>query len=796
MGCLLRECLFGIRMLKRSPGFTATAVATLAVGIASTTTIFSVLYGTLFAPLPYRDGESVVAVWMRYDGERINAEPKDFLLWKRQATVFADLQAWTWQLANIATASRPERIQVGPATPGFLAMLGYGEPMFLGRTFTEADGVAGRDRVTVLSHRLWKERFAEDRAILGKPVRLDGEPYTVVGVMSAGQSDENLNRLWVPVTLPTDRQLWLLVAGRLKRGVTLAKATAQLAALERTRDDRKPDPRQTVTVEPFKQSFVADSTASALWLLFAGVTLLMVMACTNVANLLVARGTVRRRELAIRTAVGASTSAIVRQVFAESFVLSSAGAVLGIGLTSLLLRLVTVLLPPGMLPTEADISLSLPVLAFSIVAAVICTLVAGAIPAWQMTRVDIHQVLTQEGRSTTSAGHRVRNVLAGAQCALAVVLLSAGVTIVDDLLRLGRADLGFRSDDVLAFSLPVPRGRFQSSEQVERFYEGLLERLRSLPQVRSLSVSAGVPALDMGFGAEFTVVGTPSANGRTAFNPVTSGYFTTLGIPLRRGRSFDENDRQGAERVAIVNETFVRKYLAGRDALTQSIDVTLPPEGFRTGASVRYRIVGVTADTRNFGPKIPPIQELLVPFAQQPSPQATIALRVVGSPEGLLPTATAMVRALDADVPIDAPRTVAKVVRESLTSERFNAALFGAFSAVGMVLAILGLYALLSFAVAQRTRDIGIRMALGASRLRVLGDAIQQGMLTAGVGTLLGLLGAVAAQKALAAMVTTEGSSSWLILASVGLLMVAACVGCFLPARRAALLDPLVAMRD
>ncbi len=796
MRSVLRDCLFGIRLLIRSPGFTATASATLAVGIASATTIFSVLYGTLFAPLPCRDGENVVAVWVRHDGERVNAEPKDFLLWKRHATVFADLQAWTWRPANIATTSQPERIQIGPATPGFLSMLGYGEPLLLGRTFTEADGVPGRDRVAILSHRLWKERFDGDRTIVGKPVRLDGEPFTVVGVMRAGQSDDNLNRLWVPLALPTQEQMWLIVGARLKPGVTLAQATAQLAALDRTRDDIKPDPRRTITVERFKQSFVADSTASALWLLFAGVTLLMLMACTNVANLLMARGTVRRRELAIRAAVGASSRAIVRQLLAESSVLSGCGAVLGLGLTGLLLRLVTVMVPPGLLPTEADMSMNLPVLAFSVVAALACALISGAIPAWQLTKSDICDALTQDGRSTTSASHRVRRALAAAQCAVAVVLLSAGVTIIDHLLSLGRADLGFRSEDVLAFSLPVAPGRFKSSEQVESFYAELLGRLRSIPQVRSLSVSAGVPARDMGLGAAFTVVGGSESDG-AAFNPVTRGYFATLGIPLRRGRVFDDNDRQGSARVAIVNETFVSRYLAGRDPLTQSIDVTSPGGGFGTGAVVRCRIVGISADTRNFGPKIRPIQEILVPFAQHPWPQATIALRVSGSPEGLLPTATAMVRAVDPDVPIDSPRTVAQVVQESLTSERFNAALFGAFGAVGLVLAILGLYGLLSFAVAQHAREIGIRMALGATRLHVLADSMRQGMTTAVIGTFAGLVGALAVQKALAATITAQRPSLWLILTAVVLLLlVTACVGCFVPARRAALLDPLVAMRD
>ncbi len=796
MRSVLRDCLFGIRILRRSPGFTTAASATLAVGIASATTIFSVLYGTLFAPLPYRDGENVVAVWIRYDGQRVNADAKDFLLWKRHATVFSDLQAWTWRSVNVATPSQPERIQIGPATPGFLAMTGYGEPFLLGRTFTEADGVPGRDRVAILSHRLWKDRFDEDRTIVGKAVRLDGEPYTVVGVMRAGQSDDNLNRLWVPMALSTQEQMWLIVAARLKPGVTLAQATAQLVALDATRDDLKPDPRRTITVERFKQSFVADSTASALWLLFAGATLLMLMACTNVANLLVARGTVRRRELAIRAAVGASSRAIVRQLLAESFLLSACGAVLGLGLTGVLLRLVTVMLPPGLLPTEADLSMSLPVLAFSVAAASACALISGAIPAWQLTKGDVYEVLTQDGRSTTSASHRVRSALAAAQCAVAVMLLSAGVTIVDHLRSLGRADLGFRSEDVLAFSLPVASGRFKSSEQVDGFYRGLLDRLRSIPRVHSLSVSAGVPARDMGLGAAFTVVGVSSESNFAAFNPVTRDYFATLGIPLRKGRAFDDNDRQGSARVAIVNEMFVSRYMAGRDPLTQSIDVTSPGGGFGTGTVVRYRIVGISADIRNFGPKLPPIQEILVPFVQHPRPQATIALRVAGTPEGLLATATAMVRAVDPDVPIDSPRTVAQAVEESLASERFNATLFGAFGAVGLALAIVGLYGLLSFAVAQHTRDIGVRMALGATRLRVLADSMRQGMTTAVIGALVGVGGALAVQKALTAVLTAETPSPWLILAAVVLLLVTAGLGCLVPARRAALLDPLVAMRD
>ena len=797
MSGVLRDCLFGIRVLRRSLGFAATASATLAVGIAATSTIFSVLYGTFFAPMPYRDAESVVAVWLRYDGERANAEPKDFLFWKRHATLFADMQAWTWRQVNLATASQPERIQIGPATPGFLSMLGYGEPLLLGRTFTAVDGVPGNERVAILSHRLWQERFASDENIVGRPIRVDGHPYTVVGVMRAGQSDKNLNRLWVPLALTTERQEWLLVAGRLKPGVTLEQATTQMAALDRARDDRDPNEQgRTITVEPLKQSFVADSTASALWLLFAGVTVLMLMACANVANLLVARGTVRRRELAIRSAIGASSRAVVQQLVAESMVLGVCGGLLGIGLTALLLRAFTFLVPADLLPTEADIALSVPVLAFSAVAAATCALICGLIPAWHLTRGDIYEPLRQDGRTTTPSSHRIRHVLAASQCALAVVLLSAGITIIGHLLSLGRADLGFRTEDVLTFSLPMNPGRLASADQVERFYVDLLARLQAVPQVRSVSVSAGVPARDMGLATQFTVVSDPSRRDRAAFNAATPAYFETLGIRLRQGRAFNDFDRRGSASVAIVNETFVRRHLAGLNPLEQSIDVATPDGGIETSKVVRCRIVGVAADTRNFGPKVRTIEEVLVPFAQQPWPQATVAVRAYGSPASLLPTAAAIVRESDPDVPIDAPRTISQVVKESLTSERFNATLFGSFGAIGLLLAAFGLYGLLAFAVAQRTREIGIRIVLGATRRQVLARMVRHGMTPAVVGASVGLVGALAVRRVLAATITGDQPSLSLVLAAVVLLLVTACAGCFLPARRAARLDPLVAMRE
>ena len=446
MTTLLRDARFGLRLLRRNPGFTAVAVITLALGISATTAIFSVVYGTFFAPLPYRQADRLVMVWEQDSGERRMALASNYVEWKRRATAFTDINAWGGRNVNLATDDRPENVSMGQATPGFLGMLGYGHPLALGRSFVDEEGVPGRDRVVILTYRLWQERFGGDRGILGRSVRLDGEPHTVVGVLGEGPADHQQSKIWTPLAF-TEAQLespWfrLHVMARLKDDTTIAAANGGMRALSAAIERERPVPRDgwSVSVEPFRNNFVRDSTKRGIWLLLGAVMFLLLIACANVANLLLARGTARQRELAVRTAMGATRGAIVRQLIVESLVIALAGGALGALAATGIIDAIVALMPEFTLPSETEIVLSVPVLLFAFGTCTLAGLVAGCAPAWQASRASLAEVMKEGGRSVSGGRHGLRRALVVIEFALALTLLSGGGMAVHALTKMMRAD--------------------------------------------------------------------------------------------------------------------------------------------------------------------------------------------------------------------------------------------------------------------------------------------------------------------------------------------------------------------
>jgi putative ABC transport system permease protein len=523
-------------------------------------------------------------VWSQFQSNRDIGKavvgPRTFLEWKRQATAFEDLEAWSWRSVNISTNDRPEQVQAGPASPGFLPMLGYGQPLALGRNFLEQEGTVGRDQVVILSHRLWRERFGAAPDIIGRPIRIDRRPYTVVGVLRPGPPDHNQTQLWVPLAVNAEQleqdSHSLLVVGRLKSGVTLEQANANMAAISRGLAKAYPAASAgwSASIEPFRNNFLSNDTKRGLWLLLGAVALVLLIACANVANLLLARGSTRQRELAIRSSLGASRPQIIRQLLAESVVLALMGGALGVALASGLISTVIALMPPFMLPTEAHIRLNVPVLLVALATCAASGMLFGAAPAWQAARVDVNATLKESSRSVGGGGYRLRHVLVGLEFALALTLLAAGGVAIHSLFTLANRDLGFRTTRLLTFAVPVPDDRFSGAEQIGGFYRELIERVGALPGVISVSVSTGMPLRDWG-GIQFSVAGKPvddaSQRPVAGISMVTPAYFRTFDLRITRGRAFTEQDRAGGVPVTIVNETFVRQFLGHVDPLMQRL---------------------------------------------------------------------------------------------------------------------------------------------------------------------------------------------------------------------------------
>ncbi len=813
MTSLLRDGRFAVRLLRRSPGFTAVSVLTLALGIGSTTAIFSVVYGLFFAPLPYRQADRLVMVWEQEAGERRGVPPSSYLEWKRQATAFADINAWGGGPVNLATADQPESVEAGRATPGFLGMLGYGHPLALGRSFVDEEGIVGRDKVVILTYRLWQDRFAGDPRIIGKPVRIDDEPHTVVGVLGEGPADHQQSKVWLPLAI-TEQQIRdgngsLNVMARLEDDVEVPEANARMRALqgsiERLRES--PRPPRSVSVEPFRNNFVRDSTKRGVWLLLGAVGFLLLIACANVANLLLTRGTSRRRELAIRTAIGASRAAIARQLIIESLVVAAAGGLLGAMLARVIIDAVVALMPAYTLPSETEITLSVPVLLFAFATCTVAGLLAGLAPAWRASRTEIAEVMKEGGRSVSSGRDRLRRALVVIEFALALILLAGGGMAVHALVTLMRVDLGFRAESLVTFSLPVARGKLASGGQTEAFYRSLLEQAQAVPGAQKISLSTSIPVEGANFGTGWTLEGRPAerARGGGPVNMVTPEYFTTFGIAMISGRPFDDRDRGGSLPVAIVNQAFVKQYLPDVDPIGQRVvfppflrrDAASPSSAGPRPAPVAWQIVGVQRDVANGGPGQPIRPEVTLSFWQMPWPRAIVAVRTSAPTASVIRSLSDIVRRMDPGLPLSNVRTIEETIAESTADDRFYTVFFAAFATVALALAAIGIYGVMSFAVAQRTHEIGLRMALGAKRSQVLGQILREGMGTALLGTAIGAVGAALVGRVLEGAVYGVDSSNPLTFSAVAaMLLGAAFIACIVPARRAATVDPMVALRQ
>ena len=799
---------YALRQLRKSPVFTLTAVLTLALGIAANTAIFTVVYATLLAPLPYLQPKQLVMVWSEIQGQRNVVSAADFEDWKRENTVFQDLEAWSGRGRNfnLATEGQPEYVQGSVLTPGEFRL--QGTVFLYGRDFLPEEGVAGKDHVVILANRLWK-RLGSDPNIIGKTINLDGTPSTVVGVCRPGPNDRFEEGLYVPLVFTTEllnrdfHGLWVI--GRLKPGVTLRQAQANMDSIAANiaRAYPKSNKGWGVSVEPLKDDFLPKDFILTLWLLLGAVGFVLLIACVNVANLLLAKGATRQKEIAIRAALGASRRSVFAQFLTENLVLALMGGLLGIALGVLALQALSAAMPPGTLPGEADLTLNLPILLFTLGASTLSGLLFGCAPAWYAARVDPGETLKEGGRSGTGAGrHRLRRVLVIGEFALTLALLTGAGLAIHSFWNLTRVDLGVNTTRVETFFLPVPDARPKDPAQIAAYYQRMLGSIKAVPGVLDASVSTGLPLRGPGFGMPFAIVGqpgftNPSQRPNAGFGMVTPDYFKTFGIQVLRGRSFTDQDNAASVRVAMVDEEFVERYLNGKDPLQQRLMIDqLIPGVTRIGAPVSWQIVGVYHHVR-IGDLRRDFPEIEVPFWQIPWPTSAIGVRTSGDPLLMTRSLAAAVHAVDPQIAVALPRTMEEVRSENFAGDRFTMTLYTTFAVLALLLAAVGIYGVMAFTVAQREHEIGLRIALGASRGNVVNLILRESMLLALIGLGFGLVGAFFVGHAMQHTLYGVGSLDLAAIAGVAVVLFsAATLASWLPARRAAAVEPMRALRN
>ncbi len=811
MGTFWQDIKFGFRMLLQKPGFTVIALLTLALGIGATTAIFSIVYGTLLQPLPYPHSEQLVMVWSELKGDRNQVSAGDFVDWQNQsAQTFQTLSASTGTDYNIASeGASPEIVHALVMSPGWWTVC-LAEPMLLGREFLPEEGHPGRDHVAVLTHKLWVRRFDSDSQILGKQIRLDGEPYTVVGVFPPGIEDRGNADIAVPLSLkPEDTQQhknhYLFGFGRLRPGVSIHQAQAQMSVIQQRIAAAHPDDEKdrSISVEPLHDDWLPQSTRTELWLFLGAVGFVLLIACANVANLSLARASSREREIAVRAALGASPARILRQFLTESVLLALAGAAAGILVADAVLRGILSMIPVDTLPYEAEMSLNIPVLLFMLGISIFTGLLFGSAPAWQASRVNLNESLKEGGRSNVSSGsHRLRRVLVVAEFALALCLLTGAGLALRSFYKMTSRDLGVRTDHVLTFELSRPPKSFSSAAQITAFYRQILANITASPGVSSASFSANLPlqpAYRLPFGIPGRTAVELGSNPVVGIDTVTPEYFRTFGVRLLSGRAFTDQDAIGATPVAVVNEAFVRHYLSGQDPLTQQVLIpSLDPlsQTNPLGPMVTRQIVGVFHDIRNAGPRQSDVPEVYVPFAQFPYNDVFGAVRTAADPRGVIKGIAAAVNSVDADLPMVRVRTLDDAYSQTFEGDRWIITLFTGFGISALLLAILGVYGVMSYSVAQRTHEIGIRMALGAGRERMLRMILADALRLAAFGVVIGLAGAFGLTRLMGSSLYGISATDPVTFLGVVLLLVSvAAAGCYVPARRATRVDPMIALR-
>src|SRR5579862_3150676 len=800
-----QDLRYGARSLFKNPGFCAVAVLALALGIGPNTAIFTMVNAVLLKPLPIPEPNRVVMIWgtmLKSGFDQLPVSAADFLDWKRQSHSFETMSA-AFAIPeyglNISGIGDPERVPAALASQEFLPALGI-TPL-AGRNFLPDEDRPGGPPAVLISNALWQRRFSSDPSAVGRTLTVDGIPRTIVGVVPHQLGEMVPADLWLPTAInpnnPPRHNHNSGVVARLKPGVTLAQARAEMTVIARRLEAAYPATNDGcgITMFPMAEMFTG-RIRPVLLILLGAVGLLLLIACANLANLLLARAATREREIAIRGALGAGRRRIVRQLLTESLLLALAGGALGLFLAVWSVRLLRGIVPE-MFPMLRHMGVDLPVLAFTLGISLLTGMLFGLVPAWRSSRTDINTTLKEAaGRSESAGGsQRIRGFLLASEVALAVLLSVSAGLLLRSFARVVAVNPNVRTADVLTMNLSLPEAKYDTPVKRANFYKNLTERLETLPGVRSagavqflplrvslLSFRVGVNSFEIEGRPPLNQSQQPQADYRTA----TPGYFNTMGIALRQGRLFDQHDGLDARRVVIVNDAMVRKHFPHENPLGRHIIMSRPME-----------IVGVVADAKLYGLDAPVEPAVYVPHMQQPYVSAmAVAVHTAGDPMALTAAVRREIQKLDPELPVSNVRTMEQVLSNSLTLRRVSMLMLTVFACLALTLATVGIYGLTTYSVSRRTHEIGLRVALGASQSQILRMVVGRGLLTSLIGAAVGLAAAFQLTRALSGMLYGVTATDSIVFAGVPLLLIAvSAIASFLPARKATQIDPLIALR-
>ncbi len=799
-----QDLRYGVRTLLKNPGFCAVAVLALALGIGPNTAIFTMVNAVLLKPLPVPEPNRVVMIWgtlLKSGFDQMPVSAADYLDWKQQSRSF-DYMSAAFAIPeyglNISGVGDPERAPAALASKEFLPALGI-KPI-VGRNFLPEEDRPGGPPAVMIGNALWQRRFHSDPAAVGRTLTVDSIPRTVVGVVPHELGEMVHADLWLPTAInpnnPERQNHNYGIVARLKPGVTVEQARAEMTVIAGRLERAYPATNTGwgITLFPMAEMFTG-RIRQVLLILLGAVGLLLLIACANLANLLLARAATREKEVAIRGALGAGRGRIVRQLATESLVLALAGGALGLLLATYGVRLMRSVVP-DMFPMLQHMSVDLPVLAFTLGISIATGLLFGLVPAWRSSHTDLNTTLKEAaGRSESAGGsHRIRGFLLASEVALAVLLSVSAGLLLRSFARVMEVDPGVRTADVLTMNLSLPMAKYDTPLKRATFYKDLMERLETLPGVRSTGAVMFLPLrvsiLSFRIGVNgFTIQGRPPvpADQRPLadYRLATPGYFNTMGIALRQGRLFDQHDDLAARRVALVNEAMVRKHFAHENPLGQHIVMGTPAE-----------IVGVVADAKLYGLDAPVEPAIYVPHMQHPGESMGVAVRTAVDPATMASAVRREILKLDSEQPISDVRTMEKVLSDSLMLRRASMLMLSVFALLALTLATVGIYGLTAYSVSRRTHEIGLRAALGASQLQILRLVVGRGLVTSVIGAAIGVAAAFMLTRGLSGMLYGVTATDPLVFAGVPLLLIAvSVVASYVPARKATKIDPLVALR-
>ena len=798
MSGLRQDLKYGIRMLFKKPAFTAVVVLTLALSISSTTVVFSVVNALLLRSLPYSNPDQLINVWSVFkSNNKAYASAANFREWQERNQSFQSLAAYDSLKLNLTGGDRPEAIDVALVTANLFPLLGV-QPV-RGRGFRTEEEQPATNKVAVISDGLWQRRFGADAGVVGKPLVLDGDSYTVIGIMPPRFSFPEKIDVWLPLSFVPEELAdrgynHLAVVGRLKPGVELRQAQAEMSAImdEQVRKYPNENAGRSMRLLTFQQNLVGD-IRMALWILSAAVFLVLLIACANIANLLMARATTRQKDIAIRIGLGAGRRRLIQQLLIESLLLSLFGGAMGLIFAYGGLKVLTSVGPTN-IPRLSEVTIDARVLAFTLVISLLTGVIFGLIPALQATKPEINEWLKDGQRSASGGpgGKRARSWLVVTEMALALILLIGAGLLIKSFLILWQVEPGFNPHNVITMAISPSPPKYNTQRDFVILCQRVLEQVKSTPGVDAVGVVNQLPFSGRNLGLNFTVGGQPpvkpedtaSAN----FRLVSPGYLQAMGIPLKRGRDFNDHDRRDSTPVALINETLAKHYFANEDPIGKQLNIE--------GQQAPREIVGIIGDVKQIKLDAEVKSEIYVPFFQIAVPAMNIVVRTTTDPGSMTSAVLRQISRVDPDQPVYQVKTMDEYLGESMAQRRLSTVLLGVFAALALILAALGVYGMMSYLVSQRTREIGVRMALGARQLDILKLVVRHGMWLSILGIAVGVAAALLLTRIMTSSLYGISASDPLTYVGISaLLALIALLACLIPARRALKVDPIIALR-